>query len=88
LGREVGSRDGRRGKGVESRRARRCGAQCPQVAAVLRDPELRGLLTDPGMQRVLEECGTPAGLARHLRDTPTKARLLRLARAGLVRLEL
>ena len=53
---------------------------------VLSDPVLRGLLTDPGMQRVLQECGQPGGMARHMRDPETAAKIRRLADAGLVQL--
>lgn len=54
------------------------------VERVLEQPELRELLTDPGMQRVLQECGEPAALARYMRHSEYGPKLQLMARAGLV----
>lgn len=54
------------------------------VESVLQQPELKELLMDPGMQRVLQECGEPAALAKYMRDAEFGPKLRLMARAGLV----
>lgn len=54
------------------------------VEKVLEHPELRALLVDPEMQRVLQECGEPSGLARYMRHPEYGPKLQVMARAGLV----
>ena len=46
------------------------------------------MLMDPALQAVLQECGTPQGLRRHLANPETKRKIEKLASAGLVKLEL
>lgn len=55
-----------------------------RVEKVLQQPELRELLTDPGMQRVLQECGEPQVLARYMRHPEYGPKLQLMARAGLI----
>ena len=55
-----------------------------KVDSVLQQPELRELLMDPGMQRVLQECGDPSALARYMRHPEFGPKLQLMARAGLV----
>lgn len=54
------------------------------VEKVLQQPELRELLMDPGMQRVLQECGDPRVLARYMRHPDFGPKLQLMARAGLI----
>lgn len=54
------------------------------VEKVLEQPELRELLMDPGMQRVLQECGEPHVLARYMRHPEFGPKLELMARAGLI----
>ena len=54
------------------------------VEKVLQQPELRDLLMDPGMQRVLQECGDPQALARYMRHPDFGPKLQLMARAGLI----
>lgn len=60
------------------------GEEKAQVDSVLQQPELRELLMDPGMQRVLQECGDPSALARYMRHPEFGPKLQLMARAGLV----
>lgn len=55
-----------------------------RVKAVLADPELRDLLMDVGMQRVLQECGDPAKFAEHMRNPQTARKIKKLYENGLV----
>lgn len=55
-----------------------------RVEEVLGRPELRDLLVDPGMQRVLQECGEPSNLARYIRHPEFGPKLQLMAKAGLV----
>lgn len=54
------------------------------VEKILQQPELRELLMDPGMQRVLQECRDPQVLARYMRHPDFGPKLQLMARAGLV----
>ncbi|CAN0224618.1 unnamed protein product [Ectocarpus sp. 12 AP-2014] len=54
------------------------------VERVLQQPELRELLMDPGMQRVLQECGNPQELARYMRHPEFGPKLQLMAKAGLI----
>ncbi|CAM9496205.1 unnamed protein product [Ectocarpus sp. 6 AP-2014] len=54
------------------------------VDKVLQQPELRELLMDPGMQRVLQECGDPQELARYMRHPEFGPKLQLMAKAGLI----
>lgn len=54
------------------------------VEKVLQQPELRELLMDPDMQRVLQECGDPQVLARYMRHPDFGPKLQLMARAGLI----
>ncbi|CAB1112864.1 unnamed protein product [Ectocarpus sp. CCAP 1310/34] len=54
------------------------------VERVLQQPELRELLMDPGMQRVLQECGNPQELARYIRHPEFGPKLQLMAKAGLI----
>lgn len=54
------------------------------VEKVLQQPELRELLMDPGMQRVMQECGDPQALARYMRHPDFGPKLQLMARAGLI----
>lgn len=54
------------------------------VDEVLAKPELRELLVDPQMQRVMQECGEPANLARYMRHPEYGPKLKLMAQAGLV----
>lgn len=60
------------------------GEEKAKVDSVLQQPELRELLMDPGMQRVLQECGDPSALARYMRHPEFGPKLQLMARAGLV----
>ncbi|CAM9308527.1 unnamed protein product [Laminaria digitata] len=60
------------------------GEEKARVDSVLQQPELRELLMDPGMQRVLQECGEPSSLARYMRHPEFGPKLQLMARAGLV----
>ena len=51
---------------------------------MLDDPELRELLMDPDMQRILQECGDPAKFQQHMRDPLIAYRIKKLYQAGLV----
>ena len=50
---------------------------------VVRAPFPPALLLDPYMQRVLQECGDPALLRRHLANPATASKTERLCAAGL-----
>jgi hypothetical protein len=39
------------------------------------------------MQRVLQDCQQPGGMARHLRDPETAKKIRTLAEAGLVQIQ-
>ncbi|CAN0095977.1 unnamed protein product [Ectocarpus sp. 13 AM-2016] len=54
------------------------------VERVLQQPELKELLMDPGMQRVLQECGNPQELARYMRHPEFGPKLQVMAKAGLI----
>ncbi|CAM9120996.1 unnamed protein product [Scytosiphon promiscuus] len=54
------------------------------VEDVLQQPELRELLMDPSMQRVLQECGEPQVLARYIRHPEFGPKLRRMSQAGLI----
>lgn len=54
------------------------------VEDVLQRPELRELLMDPGMQRVLQECGEPQVLARYMRHPEFGPKLRLMSQAGLI----
>lgn len=54
------------------------------VEKVLQQPELREILMDPGMQRVLQECGKPQELARYMRHPEFGPKLQLMAKAGLI----
>ena len=57
------------------------------VKRVLDDPELKALLTDPKMKQVLQDCQTkPGALQYYMRIPETRAKLSRMASAGLIRL--
>lgn len=58
--------------------------EAANVEKVLQDTELRELLMDPGMQRVLQECGEPHVLARYMRHPEFGPKLQLMARAGLI----
>lgn len=58
--------------------------EAADVERVLQAPELRELLMDPGMQRVLQECSDPATLARYMWHPEYGPKLQLMARAGLV----
>jgi hypothetical protein len=51
---------------------------------VLADEELRAMLMDPELQRVLVECGDPAQFQRHMQNPETRRKIVRLQQAGLV----
>ena len=51
---------------------------------MLSDPELRSLLIDPELQRVLVECGDPSKFRQHMRDPVTASKIVKLQKAGLV----
>jgi hypothetical protein len=51
---------------------------------VLSDPELREMLMDPSLQRILQECGDPVKFQMHMRDPNTAAKIKRLYDSGLV----
>lgn len=59
-------------------------AEKADVERVLEQPELRELLMDPGMQRVLQECEQPSNLAQYMRHPEFGPKLQLMARAGLV----
>lgn len=75
-------RQAARGEGVAASPA--TAEEAANVEEVLQQPELRELLMDPGMQRVLQECGEPAALARYMRHPEYGPKLQLMARAGLV----
>ena len=54
------------------------------VDRVLNQPELRELLMDPSMQRVLKECAEPIQLARYMNHPEYGPKLRLMAQAGLV----
>lgn len=58
------------------------------VEQILQDPELRDLLMDGNMQRVLMECGDPVKFRQHLADPVTARKLRKLKDAGLVQIEM
>ena len=51
---------------------------------VLQDEELREMLMDPELQKILQECGDPAKFQRHMRDPAIAYKIKRLYEAGLV----
>lgn len=55
-----------------------------RVDRVLNQPELRELLVDPSMQKVLQECADPALLARYMGHPEYGPKLRLMAQAGLV----
>eukprot|EP01138_Halocafeteria_seosinensis_P011150 gb/GECG01011387.1/.p1 GENE.gb/GECG01011387.1/~~gb/GECG01011387.1/.p1 ORF type:complete len:364 (+),score=87.88 gb/GECG01011387.1/:1-1092(+) len=58
------------------------------VRNVLSDPQVVSLLTDPNMQRILEESrNDPSKFSQYLRDPDTRAKLMTLQKAGLIRIE-
>ncbi|CAM9264305.1 unnamed protein product [Hapterophycus canaliculatus] len=59
-------------------------AEAAAVEEVLQRPELRELLMDPGMQRVLQECGDPQVLAQYMRHPEFGSKLRIMSRAGLI----
>jgi hypothetical protein len=63
------------------------GASDDQVKEVLADPELAALLMDPQMQRVLQECGDPRGLQKHMSDPDTRRKLDKLFKSGLINIQ-
>lgn len=58
--------------------------EAANVEKVLQQPELKELLMDPSMQRVLQECGEPQVLARYMRHPEIGPKLQLMARAGLI----
>lgn len=54
------------------------------VEEILQRPELRELLMDPGMQRVLQECGEPQVLAQYMRHPEFGPKLRLMSQAGLI----
>lgn len=58
--------------------------EAANVEKVLQQPELKELLMDPSMQRVLQECGEPQALARYMRHPEVGPKLQLMARAGLI----
>lgn len=59
-----------------------------EVRNVLSDQQVVSLLTDPNMQRILEESrNDPAKFSQYLKDPDIRAKLMTLQRAGLIRIE-
>ncbi|RYG99109.1 hypothetical protein EON65_50610 [archaeon] len=63
-------------------------AEQAKVNAILQDPELRDILMDPGMQRVLMECSDPVKFRGHMQNKETARKLHKLKQAGLVQVEM
>lgn len=55
-----------------------------QVKQVLDDPELRGLLMDPMMQQILQDCSNPQLFQKHMSNATTAKKIQKLYQAGLV----
>ena len=55
-----------------------------RVAEILKNDELRTLLMDPSMQRILQECGDPVRFQQHMRDPNTARKIKVLFDNGLV----
>ncbi|CAM9344516.1 unnamed protein product [Choristocarpus tenellus] len=55
-----------------------------EVQQILGQAELRELLLDPEMQRVLHKCGEPGKLRRYMDDPVVGPKIQKLAKAGLV----
>lgn len=51
---------------------------------ILQDDELRTMLMDPDLQRILMECGDPAKFQQHMRNPETYRKIVKLQKAGLV----
>jgi hypothetical protein len=54
------------------------------LTQILQDEELRTMLMDPELQRILVECGDPARFQQHMRNPDTYRKIVRLQQAGLV----
>jgi chemotaxis protein histidine kinase CheA len=57
------------------------------VALVLADTELKSLLMDPELQRVLQQCGEPGKLRHFMSHPEFGPKIKRLAQAGLVQIQ-
>ena len=55
-----------------------------RVKDVIANPELTKLLMDPNMQKILQECSTPALFRNHMRNPVTAKKIKLLFDAGLV----
>ena len=59
-------------------------AEEERVKQIIADPELKELLMDFDMQRILQECNDPQKFQRHMRDPVVAYKIKRLWDAGLV----
>lgn len=55
-----------------------------RVQEVLADDELRTMLLDPELQRVIQECNNPALLRKHMQDPVTAYKIKKLCNSGLL----
>lgn len=75
---------GRAAEGIGATAKPPTGQELEDVDRVLKKPELRDLLLDPEMQKVLQECGEPAALARYMHHPHYGPKLRLMAKSGLV----
>lgn len=55
-----------------------------RVKEVLEDPELRSMLMDSELQRILQECNDPVRFQYYMRDPIISKKIRKLFKAGLV----
>lgn len=55
-----------------------------EVEKVLQNDELRAMLMDPALQKILQECGDPIKFQQHMRDPVIAAKIKKLYDNGLV----
>jgi len=58
-----------------------------RVHRILQDPELKALLMDPQMQRVLQDCSSPESFSRHMQNPDTARKITMMMQAGLLAVE-
>jgi hypothetical protein len=61
-----------------------CVCRADRCHQVLEDEELRSMLMDPELQRILMECGDPVKFQQHMANPTTAKKINKLYAAGLV----
>lgn len=59
-------------------------ADAARVQEIIADPELRDMLMDPQLQRILQECGDPRLFQKHMSNPETARKIKKLYDSGLV----